>query len=159
MREAICICPEGSGTVVLYCSSTACSPLQRQHDQPGRLPASGAPADVHLHHSTQRGEPIVEIFVQIRSDLAGLINDPKFSLRWTASTHTDLRALADALASLDVDLLPLHPGSHDALLQTYFVLPCGGRDAVECERIAATLRHDAAVQDAYVKRAGIRTLN
>ena len=81
-----------------------------------------------------------------------MINDPNFSLRWTASTHTDLRSLAQSLASLAVDLLPLHPGSDNALLQTYFVLPCGERDAIACERIAAALRYDAAVQGAYVKR-------
>lgn len=66
-------------------------------------------------------------------------------------THAELQQLAATLSGLDADLRPQHPDVMDAALQSYFIVSCGQRDTPTCERIAATLRQNAAVKAAYLK--------
>jgi hypothetical protein len=93
----------------------------------------------------------MEIIVQLRNDAAALASRRGASLRQLAASHSDLRALTDTLDRLDVDLLPLHAGTEDNELQTYFTVPCASRDIDACERIAAAIRQEAVVTAAYLK--------
>jgi hypothetical protein len=91
----------------------------------------------------------MEIVVQLRSDVAQLMNRPDATLRAAATQSGDAARLADALAPFNAALTPQHPGASDPQLARWFVVHCDSRDAQACERIAAALR-EAGV-DAYVK--------
>lgn len=93
----------------------------------------------------------MEIVVQLRPDLAMALSAPGTSLHSPGAGHADLARLTEALAMLEVDLVPLHPRTQDAQLRNYFVVPCEGLSQDACERIAAILRHDAAISSAYLK--------
>jgi hypothetical protein len=91
----------------------------------------------------------MEIVVQLRRELAQLVNPSDASLRAAAAQSGEAARLADALARFDAALTPQHPGATDPELARWFVVRCGERDAQACERLAAALRQAGA--DAYVK--------
>lgn len=92
----------------------------------------------------------MEIVVQLRSELAQLINRADASLRTAAAGHADLGALAATLAEFQADLVPQHPGADAPQLQSWFIVRCA-RDAAECADLVSSLQHDAAVRSAYLK--------
>jgi hypothetical protein len=91
----------------------------------------------------------MDIVVQLRSDLAQIMNRRPGALRAAAAESDDAARLAAALARFDAELAPQHPGVGDPQLARWFVVHCGDRDAQSCEELAAALR-EAGV-DAYLK--------
>lgn len=64
-----------------------------------------------------------------------------------------LKALRALLDDLRIRLSPMHPGSDDPHLQTYFSVSNAPADAAGCEAVAERLRQQPAVAGAYVKPA------
>lgn len=93
----------------------------------------------------------MEIVVQLRSELAQLINRRQTSLRAAAAGNADLESLAATLARFKADLIPQHPGADEPQLQTWFVVSCDARDESACASLVGTLQQDAAVRSAYLK--------
>jgi hypothetical protein len=68
----------------------------------------------------------------------------------TADAADDGAAALDHLArELGVAIRPLHPGTDDSALRTYFTVEVP--NAASAERVAARLRDSPAVAAAYVK--------
>jgi hypothetical protein len=93
----------------------------------------------------------VDIVVQLRSDMASMLARANSSVAESAPSNPALQPIAQTLAAFDADLVPQHPGTDDPQLQTWFVVPCGERDARACEALALALRRHDAVLSAYLK--------
>ena len=58
-------------------------------------------------------------------------------------------ALATIARELGVTILPMHPGTDDSTLRTYFTVDV--TNAASAERVVARLRESPAIAAAYVK--------
>jgi hypothetical protein len=83
----------------------------------------------------------MEITVQIAPELSAAVHQD----RGTRGAP-DVEALADELG---FSLRPLHPGTDDAALRSYFIVDVP--DPTTAERVLARLRATPAVTAAYVK--------
>lgn len=92
----------------------------------------------------------MNVVVQLRSDIARELNAQQ-SLASAASDHPELRSLANTLEQFHVDLVPQHPSTPDAALQSWFTVSCASAEREQCEAIAAALRTQPAVLAAYLK--------
>jgi hypothetical protein len=86
----------------------------------------------------------MHITVQVRPDVATALTRPQAS-------SPETQQLLSMAKELGVTLEPLHPGTRDPTLATYFHVTVP--DAATAERVLARLRQSATVESAYLKPA------
>jgi hypothetical protein len=84
----------------------------------------------------------MKITIQVPQSLAR-------ALRERSPQQADARELLHLVRELSVDLVPLHPGTDDPQLATYFTVDVA--DAARAQEVAERLQQSDAVVAAYVK--------